>query len=139
MERLIALAATFLVALLVYRLYAFFFEGSLQGMFTVQGMTPFYMRATHWLTRCCVNLIRLHPKSLLAEAQRRAGLEDFGDSLLGGKGLDGCAGERREGLRVQCKALEGEARLSLVGRLAVREDMLDTLTSRLQIVDYLKV
>ena len=58
---------------------------------------------------------------LAPRAIEGVGLEDFGDSLLGGKGLDGCAGERREGLRVQCKALEGEARLSLVGRLAVRE------------------
>ncbi len=64
------------------------------------------------------------------------GLSDFaGDDSFD---IDGTNGEWREGLRVQVAALNDEARLSLLGRLALQEDLCESLKTRLRLVDVLK-
>ena len=56
--------------------------------------------------------ISLDEAELLAEAQRRAGLADFGDAAF------------REPLRIFLEALENEAQLHYVGRTLARADVL---------------
>ena len=65
--------------------------------------------------------VPLDERSLLDDARRSTGLEDFGgDDFL-------------EPLRVLLASLEDEARLTLMGRLLARSDVLNLLENRLQI------
>ena len=66
--------------------------------------------------------ISLDEAELLAEAQRRTGLTDFGDAAF------------REPLHTFLNALEGEAKLHYVGRTLARADVLEWLENRLQIL-----
>jgi hypothetical protein len=68
-------------------------------------------------------LVRLDEASLLAEASRRARLDDFGD--------DGF----RDPLRRLLASYESEARLTLLGRLIARRDAVRLLENRLHLVD----
>ena len=68
--------------------------------------------------------ILLDETELLAEAQRRTGLADFGDAAF------------REPLRIFLEALEREAKLHYVGRTLARADVLEWLENRLQIIEW---
>ena len=63
--------------------------------------------------------IRLSVDSLLENASAKTGLTDFGGD------------EFREPLGLLIESLEGEAKLSLLGRLVARGDLLRTLENRL--------
>ena len=63
--------------------------------------------------------VSLEPAALLAEARRRTGLEDFGAPAL------------EEPFRRLMASYETEARLTLVGRIAARQDTLRLLENRL--------
>ncbi|GIW39440.1 MAG: putative sulfotransferase [Candidatus Binatia bacterium] len=65
-----------------------------------------------------------HVESLLEEARRRTGLEDFGDPSF------------RDGLEVLARSLEEEARLGESGRAAWRSQILGYLVERLRIEDW---
>lgn len=66
-------------------------------------------------------LISLAEGDLLAAARRRTRLEDFGDD------------DFREPLRVILQGLEAEARLTPIGRIAAREDVVGLLANRLRL------
>ena len=74
-----------------------------------------------------VPLIRLDESSLLAEARRATGLDDFGD--------DASRGLWRDGLRRLIDSLETEAHLTVLGRVMARRDALRLLENRLRLVD----
>jgi hypothetical protein len=65
--------------------------------------------------------VRLDEDGLIAAAQRRTRLHDFGDSAF------------REPLRRLLHSVETEARLNLVGRVAAREDITRILANRLNL------
>ncbi len=67
--------------------------------------------------------IELGLQSLLEKAQANTGLSDFGGD------------EFREPLGLLIDSLEGEAHLTLMGRLVARGDLLRTLENRLRLVD----
>lgn len=67
------------------------------------------------------------PDQLLAEAVDTTGLDDFGDPGF------------REGLAALCGSLEHEARLSDFGRVAVRQNIVGTLATRLRVTEHAKV
>ena len=69
---------------------------------------------------------RLSAEGLEQEAQRKTGLHDFGDAGY------------REGLVRLVDSLNEEARLSPIGRLIAREEILTALTNRLQLVEHHK-
>ncbi|MGH7332555.1 MAG: sulfotransferase, partial [Candidatus Rokuibacteriota bacterium] len=73
------------------------------------------------LKRSGLPLISLDEPQLLAAARRRARLEDFGE--------DGF----REPLRLVLQGLEHEARLTLIGRITAREDIVGLLANRLRL------
>ena len=64
----------------------------------------------------------LAPGSLLAAARKSTGLADFGDS------------DFREGLQQLTAALDGEARLTALGRIAARKRIVNLLETRLRLV-----
>ncbi|MDT7537760.1 MAG: hypothetical protein QOI82_1345 [Actinomycetota bacterium] len=66
---------------------------------------------------------RLGVDGLLAAATKRTGLHDFGRD------------DFREGLRVLTDSLDGEARLTTIGRVAARKRLIGLLETRLQLVD----
>jgi len=68
-------------------------------------------------------VVPLDEAGLLAEARRNTRLDDFGDDSF------------REPLLVLLESLENEARLTLMGRILVRSDLLNLLENRLQIED----
>jgi hypothetical protein len=68
--------------------------------------------------------ISLDPEKLLETAGERTGLQDFGDESF------------REGLARLVESLENEAGLSLLGRFVTREDLVQVLGNRLQMVDW---
>lgn len=68
-----------------------------------------------------VPLVRLDEQSLLREASRRTGLEDFGDARF------------RKPLGLLLASLEGEARLTILGRTIARNDLLRLLENRLRL------
>ena len=70
-------------------------------------------------------LVRLDPGTLLARARRRARLDDFGDERF------------RDPLRRLVNALEEESRLTLIGRLVAREEIVRLLANRLQVTSVL--
>jgi hypothetical protein len=71
-------------------------------------------------------VVPLDQQSLLDQARRSTGLDDFGDQLW------------REPFRVLLQALEEEAQLTLMGRLMARSDILLWLSTRLQVADVLQ-
>ncbi|WP_101758836.1 sulfotransferase [Oceanicoccus sp. KOV_DT_Chl] len=68
----------------------------------------------------------LAPEKLIVKAQKQTGLSDFGDDSF------------RLGLDRLTAALENEARLSTIGRIAAHGMLLDNLKIRLQLTDYRK-
>ena len=66
-------------------------------------------------------LVPLDEHALLGKACRQTGLTDFGDDRF------------REGLRLLLKSYDTEACLSLIGRIAARQDTLRLLETRLQL------
>jgi Sulfotransferase family len=75
------------------------------------------------LKRAGLPLVSFDERGLLDAARRATGLDDLGD--------DGF----REPLRMVLQGLETEARLTLVGRIAARQDVVGLLASRLRLVD----
>jgi hypothetical protein len=73
------------------------------------------------LRRIGFTLVSLDERSLLEAACRETGLDDFGGE------------EFREPLRLILRGLETEARLTLLGRLVARRDLLGLLTTRLRL------
>ncbi len=67
----------------------------------------------------------LAPDQLVAEACDKAGSSDFGDDE-----------SFREGLRVLCESLEGEARLNAIGRATQHARIVDSLVTRLSVERY---
>jgi hypothetical protein len=68
-------------------------------------------------------LVRLDPGTLLAKAGRQTGLADFGDDAF------------RDPLGRLVAALEEEARLTLLGRIVARNDLVRLLVNRLRVTD----
>ncbi|MCW5891412.1 MAG: sulfotransferase [bacterium] len=87
------------------------------------SLTRAFNRGGRVIQRTGVSLIRLEPEALLDEARRRARLEDFDE--------DGF----REAFRRVVHSFDREAGLTLLGRIAARQDLLRLLKSRLQLVD----
>lgn len=71
-------------------------------------------------------LMGLGPDRLIATARRRTGLADFGDPPV------------ETPLAVLASSLESEARLSLFGRIATRQHLVEILQSRLRLADLWK-
>ncbi len=80
-------------------------------------------RYARFLTSSGLRAVDLNPDHLLEDAARRAALDDFGDT------------DFMEPLRVLLDAYENEAELTLIGRIAMREDALQSLLTRLWIQD----
>jgi hypothetical protein len=78
-------------------------------------------RGSRLLGRTGPRLVRLGDVELMEEAQRRTGLSDFG------------APDFREALRRFLQACDTEGQLTLLGRIAVRQDTLRLLANRLKI------
>jgi hypothetical protein len=83
-------------------------------------------RMGHVLHRLGVHPVRLDEAGLLAEAERRTHLSDFGDDFF------------REPLRRLVDALEREAALSLLGRVIARRDLLRCLENRLRMTEVMR-
>jgi hypothetical protein len=73
------------------------------------------------LKRTGLPLVSLDEKNLLDTARRATGLDDLGDASF------------REPFRMVLSGLEREARLTLVGRIAARQDVLGQLGNRLRL------
>ena len=71
-------------------------------------------------------LVRLDADTLLARARRRTRLDDFGDQRF------------RLALDQLVSALEDEARLTLLGRLVARDEIVRLLANRLRVTDVLR-
>ena len=83
---------------------------------------PFFLRATNLLAGPLVkSLLPLDPDQLVAAAQRRTKLTDFGDD------------EFRQPLEVLTSALLREARLHALGRLTARRQLVEILAIRLRL------
>src|SRR5215510_2269741 len=91
---------------------------------------PGLMRAlnslSYALNHCGLPPLRLSDAALMAAAQRRTGLSDWGDEGF------------REALRRLLDAYERTAKVHLLGRLAIRRECLRLLSNRLRIQDELK-
>lgn len=97
---------------------------------------PLWQAPPHpqWLSQvndeaCCFDLqavVPLDETSLLDHAMAKTGLSDFGEDSW------------REPFQVYLKSLESEAQLTLFGRLMARNDLILWLTTRLEIMDWLK-
>ena len=66
-------------------------------------------------------LVEFNTHSFIAEAQRKTGLQDFGDMTF------------LEPLHILLEACEQEANLSMVGRLAVKSETIRLLINRLKL------
>jgi hypothetical protein len=75
------------------------------------------------LNRLGLRLVSLDEKHILDSARRATGLDDFGDA------------DFREPLRRLLDALESEADLTLLGRIAAHRDLHGLLTNRLRLVE----
>lgn len=73
-----------------------------------------------------IRLPSLRIDKLVAEASKKTGLSDFGDDCY------------REGLEQLIMALENEAQLSQIGRVAAHGMLVTELRKRLQLIDYRK-
>jgi hypothetical protein len=76
------------------------------------------------LARVGVRPASLDLEDLLWAARRGSGLDDYGDAGF------------REGLVRLLESLEGDAALSAIGRLIARQDLVQSLSNRLQLVDW---
>jgi hypothetical protein len=85
---------------------------------------PLWVRALNQLGD--PSWIALDPEALVAEAELRTGLSDFG------------SGSWRAGYRVFLEALEAEAQLNFVGRVLARSDVVNWLSNRLEMTQYAK-
>src|SRR6266487_1448749 len=72
------------------------------------------------LEKARIPICGAHAVDLIETAKRRCGLDDFGD------------GDFFEALSRLIESCHSEARLSLIGKIALRIDVLQTLFSRLQ-------
>lgn len=88
------------------------------------GPRPDWVRALHQVTD--PSWIRLDPDELKQEAQWRTGFSDFGGD------------EFWEPYRLFVKALVEEARLHTLGRIIVRDDLLNWLQNRLELTEWRK-
>ena len=70
------------------------------------------------------SVVPLDENSLLAEARRNTGLDDFGDAGW------------IDHFRVLIRSIEDEAKLNLMGRILTRQDFVLYLETRLRIQDY---
>ncbi len=70
-----------------------------------------------------VRLVSLEPEALIRRARRRTGLDDLGDT------------SDREGLERLCLSLEDDARLSLGGRIVMRDNITNALVNRLRLLE----
>jgi hypothetical protein len=75
------------------------------------------------LSRAGVRTIGLEERPILDAARRATQLEDFGDETF------------REPLRVLLRAIDDEARLTLLGRIVARQDIVGLLANRLRLQD----
>jgi hypothetical protein len=75
------------------------------------------------LTHCGLPPLHLSAAALMAAAQRRTGLADWGDASF------------QEAFRRLLEAYEGTANLHLLGRLALRHECLRLLSNRLRLQD----
>lgn len=80
----------------------------------------------HQLEKSGIHLVKLSEASLLATAQEKTGLSDWGDESF------------RIGLKVLLNSLNEEASLNLMGRLLMRQYITRLLVNRLSIQDTLK-
>src|SRR5215510_6242694 len=91
---------------------------------------PWLMRVlnslSYALNHCGLPPLRLSDAALMAAAQRRTGLSDWGDASF------------REAFRRLLEAYERTAQLHVLGRLALRQECLRLLSNRLRIQDQLK-
>src|SRR5712691_9707549 len=91
---------------------------------------PWLVRALHGLdhvlSHCGLHPVPLSASTLMAAAQRRTGLSDWGDESF------------RQAYRRLLAAYERTAQLHLLGRLALRHECLRLLSNRLRIQDDLK-
>jgi len=71
-------------------------------------------------------LAPMAPDALISQARRLARLEDFGEQAFD------------QPLARLCRGLDEEARLSSLGRIAARKDIVRMLANRLQIIDWRK-
>jgi hypothetical protein len=71
-------------------------------------------------------LLSLEPAALMDTAARATGLDDFGEEYF------------RDPLDRLCRSLDGEARLTALGRMIARQDLLRLLGNRLQFVEIFK-
>jgi len=69
------------------------------------------------------NVVPLDTVSMLDEARRNTGLDDFGDE------------DWREGFEILARSLEEEGQLTIVGRILARSDVVSALETRLRITD----
>lgn len=86
------------------------------------GPRPEWVQALHHVTE--PGWIRLDADELLAEAQQRTGLSDFGGD------------EFREPYRIFVDALNQEAQLHTLGRLIARDDVSNWLGNRLELTEW---
>ncbi len=77
-------------------------------------------RSGRMLSSTGARLVQLEEQRLLDEAERRTGLDDFGDSSF------------REPFGLLVRSLDREASLSFLGRVAARQDILRLLNHRLR-------
>ena len=89
-------------------------------MITLSGFARALNSGGRVIERTGLELVRLDEEYLLDEARRRTRLEDFGDPGF------------REPFRRLLHAYEHEAQLSLLGRIAARQDTIRLLASRLK-------
>ena len=91
---------------------------------------PWLMRALnrlgHALTHCGLPPLRLSDAALMAAAQRRTGLSDWGDASF------------QEAFRRLLEAYERTAQLHVLGRLALRQECLRLLSNRLHMQEDLQ-
>jgi hypothetical protein len=96
-------------------------------MQNVLAARPFAIRALNGAGRLLraagLPVIRLEDRSLLERAAQATSLSDFGDPSF------------RAPLRLYLEALENEARLTVLGRVIARTDILRLLENRLHLID----
>ncbi|HEV7730700.1 MAG TPA: sulfotransferase [Candidatus Binatia bacterium] len=93
------------------------------SMSPLGSLTRVLNKSGRAIERTGVSLVRLEAPSLIDEARRKARLDDFDE--------DGF----REAFTRIIESFEHESGLSLLGRIAARQDLVRLLTSRLQLVD----
>lgn len=88
------------------------------------GPRPEWVQALHQISR--PQWVELDADRIVEEAQRETGLSDFGRDLFW------------EPYRLLVDALNEEAKLHTVGRMVARDDLVNALSTRLQLTDWRK-